>query len=141
VVAPGTILLTLVPQDEPLQAEVWVANPDAGFVRAGQPVKIKLAAFPFQKYGMLDGRVRQVSADATDSKDINGGRPNAVGEVPLQYRALVALTDAHIERDGQRFDPMPGMQVNAEINLGSRSVLEYLLSPIQKVAHEAGQER
>jgi HlyD family secretion protein len=141
VVAPGTILLTLVPQDEPLQAEVWVANPDAGFVRAGQPVKIKLAAYPFQKYGMLDGRVRQVSADATDSKDINGGRPNAVGEVPLQYRALVALTDTHIERDGQRFNPMPGMQVNAEINLGSRSVLEYLLSPIQKVVHEAGQER
>lgn len=141
VVAPGTILLTLVPQDEPLQAEVWVANPDAGFVRAGQPVKIKLAAYPFQKYGMLDGKVRQVSADATDSKDINGGRPNAAGEVPLQYRALVALTDTYIERDGQRFNPMPGMQVNAEINLGSRTVLEYLLSPIQKVAHEAGQER
>ena len=141
VVAPGTILLTLVPQDGPLQAEVWVANPDAGFVRAGQPVKIKLAAFPFQKYGMLDGLVRQVSADATDSKDINGGRPNAAGEVPLQYRALIALTASYIERDGQKFNPMPGMQVNAEINLGNRSVLEYLLSPIQKVAHEAGHER
>ncbi len=141
VVAPGTILLTLVPQDEPLQAEVWVSNLDAGFVRPDQPVKIKLAAFPFQQYGMLDGMVRQVSADATDSKDINGGRPNAAGEVPLQYRALIALKSAHVERDGQRFRPMPGMQVNAEINLGSRSVLEYLLSPIQKVAHEAGRER
>lgn len=141
VVAPGTILLTLVPQDEPLQAEVWVSNLDAGFVRPGQAVKIKLAAFPFQKYGMLDGMVRQVSADATDSKDINDGRSSAAGEVPLQYRALVALSDSYVERDGQRFDAVPGMQVNAEINLGSRSVLEYLLSPIQKVTHEAGRER
>ena len=141
VVSPGTVLLTLVPHDEPLQAEVWVSNLDAGFVRPEQPVKIKLAAFPFQQYGMLDGVVRQVSADATDSKDINGGRPNAAGEEPLQYRALVALNAAYIERDGERFRPSPGMQVNAEIKLGSRSVLEYLLSPIQKVTHEAGRER
>ena len=141
VVSPGTVLLTLVPHDEPLQAEVWVSNLDAGFVRPDQPAKIKLAAFPFQQYGMLDGMVRQVSADATDSKDINGGRPDAAGEVPLQYRAIIALKSAHVERDGQRFRPMAGMQVNAEINLGSRSVLEYLLSPIQKVSHEAGRER
>ena len=141
VVSPGTVLLTLVPHDEPLQAEVWISNLDAGFVRPEQPVKIKLAAFPFQQYGMIDGVVRQVSADATDSKDINGGRPNAAGEEPLQYRALVALKSAYIERGSEKFRPSPGMQVNAEINLGSRSVLEYLLSPIQKVAHEAGRER
>ncbi len=141
VVSPGTVLLTLVPHDEPLQAEVWVSNLDAGFVRPEQPVKIKLAAFPFQKYGMIDGVVRRVSIDATDSKDINGGRPNAAGEEPLQYRALVALNSAYLERDGDKFRPSPGMQVSAEINLGSRSVLEYLLSPIQKVAHEAGRER
>lgn len=140
VVAPGTILLTLVPQDEPLQAEVWVSNLDAGFVRPEQQVKIKLAAFPFQQYGMLDGIVRQVSADATDSKD-STARLNAIGEVSLQYRTLVDLKSGHIKRDGQRFKPMPGMQVNAEIHLGTRGVWEYLLSPIQRVAYEAGRER
>lgn len=82
-----------------------------------------------------------MSIDATDSKDINGGRPNAAGEEPLQYCALVALKSAYIERDSEKFRPSPGMQVNAEIKLGSRSVLEYLLSPIQKVTHEAGRER
>lgn len=46
-----------------------------------------------------------------------------------------------LERNGEKFRPSPGMQVNAEIHLGSRSVLEYLLSPIQKVTHEAGRER
>jgi hemolysin D len=51
VVAPGTILLTLVPHDEPLVAEVWVDNIDAGFVQAEQKARVKLAAYPFQKYG------------------------------------------------------------------------------------------
>jgi HlyD family secretion protein len=76
VVQPGTVLLTLVPQDEPLRAEVWVSNQDIGFVRQGQTVKVKLAAFPFQKYGMVEGTVEHVSADAADGNtqgQQNGG--------------------------------------------------------------------
>lgn len=140
VVAPGTILLTLVPQDEKLQAEVWVSNLDVGFVQPGQEVKVKLAAFPFQKYGMLDGVVQQVSADATDSRDVNGAKLNPVGE-PLQYRALVELKTDYLPHGNRKLSLTPGMQVNAEINLGNRTVLEYLLSPIQKTLHEAGRER
>ncbi|MDP3911960.1 MAG: HlyD family type I secretion periplasmic adaptor subunit, partial [Gemmatimonadales bacterium] len=52
VTSPGTILMTLVPKDEKLRAEVWVKNDDIGFVHKAQPVKIKLATFTFQKYGM-----------------------------------------------------------------------------------------
>ena len=66
VVQPGSVLLTLVPQDETLRAEVWVSNEDIGFVRKGQRVKLKFAAFPFQKYGMVDGLVEQVGADSVD---------------------------------------------------------------------------
>lgn len=66
VVSPGTVLMTLVPNNEALQAEVWVKNSDAGFVYEGQKVKVKLSAYPFQKYGMVDGKVLHVSADATD---------------------------------------------------------------------------
>ncbi len=65
VVQPNAVLLTLVPQDDILRAEVWVSNQDIGFVRAGQLVKVKLAAFPFQKYGMVEGTVEHVSADAS----------------------------------------------------------------------------
>jgi hemolysin D len=140
VVAPGTILLTLVPLDEPLQAEVWVTNPDVGFVRAGQAVKVKLAAYPFQKYGMLDGVVKRVSADATDARDAGAGKPGASGE-PLQYRALIALNSGHLQSGVLQLALTPGMQVNAEIHLGHRSVFEYVLSPVRKVAHEAGRER
>lgn len=140
VVAPGTILLTLVPKDEPLQAEVWVSNLDVGFIQPGQQVKVKLAAYPFQKYGMVDGIVQQVSADATEAKDIASARSEAPRE-PLQYRALVKLLADHLKHGAEKLQLAPGMQVNAEINLGSRTVFEYLISPVLKVVHEAGRER
>src|SRR3546814_394985 len=66
VVSPGTVLMTLVPNNEALLAEVWVKNSDAGFVHEGHEVKVKLSAYPFQKYGMVDGKVLRVGADATD---------------------------------------------------------------------------
>jgi HlyD family secretion protein len=137
VVAPGTILLTLVPKDEPLQAEVWVANIDAGFVHAAQKARVKLAAYPFQKYGMLDGAVRQISADAQERSDANGGQNLR----DAAYRTLISLERDYLENQGRRLRLVPGMLVNAEIHLGTRSVFEYLLSPVQKIAHEAGRER
>src|SRR5262245_48929028 len=66
VLAPGTVLMTLVPEGEALVAEVWLANQDAGFVAGGQSAKLKVATFPFQKYGMLDARVVRVSADSSE---------------------------------------------------------------------------
>jgi HlyD family secretion protein len=54
---------------------------------------------------------------------------------------LIDLGSGHLESQGRQLRLVPGMQVNAEIHLGTRSVLEYLLSPVQKVAHEAGRER
>jgi hemolysin D len=145
VAAPGTILMTLVPQDEDMLAEVWVSNQDVGFVRPGQDVKLKLTAFTFQKYGMLEGTVRQVSADATEAPSANTrsdaltGRDRPMG--PLTYRASIALRTQSLTADGEKYALAPGMQVAAEINLGTRTVLEYVLSPVQKAFHEAGRER
>lgn len=144
VVQPGTVLLTLVPQDDLLRAEVWVSNQDIGFVRQGQPVKVRLAAFPFQKYGMLEGTVEHVSADAADGNSQgqhNGGGERGAKAAPLTYRALVALKSMQLEQDNERLPLTAGMQATAEILLGTRSVLEYLLSPVQKAWHEAGRER
>ena len=143
VVQPGTVLLTLVPQDEILRAEVWVSNEDIGFVRQGQPVKLKFAAFPFQKYGMVEGTVEHVSADAADNNTGNGNTqtdPSKKNQ-PLVYKALVALKQMSLEMDKQRFMLSAGMQTNAEIRLGDRTVMEYLLSPVRKAWHEAGRER
>lgn len=141
VVAPGTVLMTLVPRDEPVQAEVWVANADAGFVAPEQKAWIKIDAYPFQKYGLIEGVIRQVSADSSEAAAVGAPVKNQPLSMPLYYRVLVALDSTHLERDGRSHPLLPGMQVSAEIHLGTRSVLEYLLSPIQKVAQEAGRER
>jgi len=138
VLAPGAVLMTLVPEGEPLVAEVWLQNQDAGFVRAGQPAKIKLASFPFQRYGMLDGRVLRISADATDRTErAEAGKPATA----YAYRAIVELASQQLRAGESAHQLLPGMQLSAEIRLADRTMLEYLLSPVQKVAAEAGRER
>lgn len=140
VVQPGSILLTLVPKDEILRAEVWVSNEDIGFVRVGQAVKLKFAAFPFQKYGMIEGTVEHVSADAADGNPSGQTAPDKAPQ-PLRYKALVRLKEMALAMDGERFALSAGMQTNAEIWLGDRTVMAYLLSPVRKAWHEAARER
>jgi hemolysin D len=143
VVSPGTILMSLVPIDEPLKAEVMIQNDDVGFVKEGQSVKLKLAAYPFQKYGMVEGTVTHVSADATDAPMAKPTDPGKGDTAPAVsgYKAIVTLKAQQLETQGERFTLSPGMQVAAEINQGTRTVLDYLLSPVQGVFHEAGRER
>ena len=138
VVQPGMVLLTLVPKGESLLAEVQVKNEDVGFVQTGQLVRIKVAAFPFQKYGLIEGRIQTLAPDAQAP---NSQNPNA----PQGYKAIVALDTQFIEslngNAAQRKGLESGMQVVAEIHQGRRTIMEYLLSPVQKVASEAGRER
>ena len=145
VLSPGTVVLTLVPKDEQLLAEVWLSNEDAGFVRAGQTVKVKLAAYMFQKYGMLDGVVQQVGADSSDGganqKNANNAMSDAQPAQDLKYKTIVALKRQYLNANGVRYTLTPGMRAAAEINLGTRSIMEYVLSPVQKAYHEAGRER
>ena len=147
VVSPGTILLTLVPGNEPLHAEVMINNDDVGFVHEGQHVKVKLAAYPFQKYGMVEGKVTHVSADAADGQGQGKqNQPNQNGQNSQTndqagYKAIVTLNAQALTASGKTFDLTPGMQVAAEINQGKRTILEYLLSPVQGVFQEAARER
>lgn len=145
VVQPGTVVLTLVPKGEQLFADVNIKNDDVGFVQVGQSAQVKLAAYPFQKYGMLTGKVIRISADATESSQsstsTNSGDTTAPTNIAT-YKARVKL-DQQVLSDlqGNALAITPGMQVVAEINQGKRTVMEYLLSPVQKAVREAGRER
>lgn len=72
VVQPGMVLLTLVPKGENLLAEVQVKNEDVGFVQTGQHVRLKVAAYPFQKYGLIEGRIHTLAPDAQASNNNPG---------------------------------------------------------------------
>jgi HlyD family secretion protein len=139
VLTPGSVLLTLVPANEPLHAEVWVTNLDRGFVHPGQAVKVKVAPYPFQKYGMVEGVVKTVGADVTEQP---ANDPNDQKAPPNhRFRSLVELKSQYLDASGVQHRLTPGMQVDAEIKLGDRTVLEYVLSPVRKAFHEAAHER
>ena len=145
VVQTGSVLLTLVLADEKLFADVAIKSEDIGFVQTGQSVQIKLAAFPFQKYGLIAGKVVHVSADASDPNQTNNRPSNqqiAVATMPI-YKARIALDQQHLSSsiDGAKFNASAGMQVAVEIHQGRRTVMEYLLSPATKSVQEAGREK
>ena len=143
VVSPGTVLLTLVPLGEQLQADVLVRHIDAGFVRIGQRARIKLASYPFQKYGLLEGTVVHVSPDASENAPSrrDATEENSTPAVPNGYRIRIDLATQSIAFDGHVLPLTSGMQTVAEIRFGDRTLLEYLLAPVQKAWHEAARER
>jgi HlyD family secretion protein len=141
VVSPGTVLLTLVPAGEELQADVLVRNLDVGFVRVGQQAKVKVATYPFQKYGTVDGVVTHVSADASEAPARRDASEDGAAQTPNGYRARVALATQSVAFDDRALPLTSGMQVESEIRLGERSLLEYVLAPFQKAWHEAARER
>ncbi len=138
VVAAGAVLMNIVPREEPLQAEVLLKNEDVGFITEGQTVRLKVAAYPFQKYGLVDAKVHRVSADASDPRQQEGS-----SQTLPSYKALVRLNSVNFvsAATGQKLKLGPGMLVTADIHQGERSVLEYLLSPVRQVTHEAARER
>lgn len=144
VVQPGSVLVSLVPANEPLRAEVSVRNQDIGFVHPGQSVRLKLATYPFQRYGMMEGTVKTVIADASAPNSANAGVASnaaATAGQPMSFKAVIELNDQSLNTGGKRYPLAAGMQLGAEIVEGKRTVLEYLLSPVQRVTDEAGRER
>jgi hemolysin D len=143
VVNVGTVLVTLVPESDNLLAEVFVKNEDVGFVGIGQSVKLKLAAYPFQRYGMLTGKVIQLAPDASEENQQTKA-PEA-GDTSssnfAHYKATVQLDSQRLQQYTSPLALAAGMRVSAEIKQGERTVMEYLLSPVQKTVNEAGRER
>lgn len=141
VVSPGTVLLTIVPEHEPLVAEIMIRNEDVGFVYVHQHVKVKLAAYPFDEYGMLDGEVTRIQADSDSDAQARDSTNDRQAPPTLSYKAIVSLNSQILEAEGRQMKLVPGMQVVAEINQGSRTVMKYLLSPVRKTLDESGRER
>lgn len=139
VVAPGTVLLSIVPEHEPLVAEVRLSNDDVGFVYPGQTVKVKVAAYPFERYGMLDGTVAHIGPDASEpSAQVE---PGDAQEDVASYKAIVHLQEQRLIAHGNPLKLISGMRITAEVNQGERTVLEYLLSPVAKTLAQSGHER
>jgi hemolysin D len=153
VVTSAESLMTIVPLDAPLEVEAFVLNKDIGFVKVGQAVVIKVEAFPFGRYGTIEGTVASVSRDSVsmrDATDAAAAKPSGKGqgaentstsEADFVYPAIVSLPRHSMMINGQEIDFTPGMAVSVEIKTGQRRAIDYLLSPIREVVSQTAHER
>ena len=128
-------LITLVPINCDILLEAEIPAKDIGRIKVGDSVRVKLPAFPFQKHGTLDGRIATISED-TFQKQV--GNPEQ-GQSVTYYRARIVLS-GKLKNLHDNFRLIPGMEAQAEIKVGTRSVLEYVIHPLVKSLDEAIRE-
>ena len=130
VVTPAQKLMKLVPESQRLEIEAWILNKDIGFVQAGQEAEVKVATFPFTKYGTIDAEVVNVSNDAVTDE-----------QKRLVYAARVLLKRTSIQVGGKQINLSPGMEVTVEVKTGRRRLIEYILSPLLRYQQDSFGER
>jgi HlyD family secretion protein len=133
VMQSGDPFIELVPLDTPLQIDAVVDGQDVGFVRVGDPVTIKFETFPYALYGTATGTVRSVSPDsfkdpeAAPSKSTDL-RPQEGPTGVLFFRAKVSIDEVRLHDLPEEARIVPGMPVQADIRVGQRTILRYLMS-------------
>jgi len=130
VVQPGSPMLELVPIDDELVVEVEISPKDIAYVIPGQRASIKLTAFDFAKFGALDGEVTKISADSISKEDGS-----------IWYLCQVSVPVDTMTTLGKTIQIQTGMMAQVDIISGEKTVLEYLLQPVTKIANEAFRER
>jgi membrane fusion protein, hemolysin D len=144
VMQSGQPFLTLVPAETPLEIETNVFGRDNGFVHVGDTVAIKFDTFPYSQHGMAEGIVRIVSPDSFTAQSEARNPTNAVPMPPTTtepfYRARITVDRLALHDVPEDFHLIPGMPVTADIKVGKRTVLGYLVGLVLPVAHEGMRE-
>jgi len=143
VMQSGQQFITLVPTDAPLEVEANIAGRDNGFVHVNDPVAIKFDTFPYSQYGMAEGTVRVVSPDAfnaqAEARNPTSAIPAAATTEPF-YRSRISIERVALHDVPVGFQLVPGMPVTADVKVGKRTVLKYLLGLMLPVTQEAMRE-
>lgn len=130
VVTAGTVLFDIVPISAKLIAEIKVTTTDVGHIKIGDPVQVKVGTYDFATYGSLEGTLISISASTFLDPD----------KKPY-YKCDVSLPKNYLGDDPKRNLVFPGMTVIAEIKTGKRSLLHYLLKPVNRTFSDAFKER
>lgn len=130
VVKPGEPIMDLVPLDDTLLIEARVSPKDVAFLHPGQDVMVKITAYDFSIYGGLPGKLESISADTIEDK-----------RGDFHYLVKVRTRDNAITHNNEVLPIMPGMLAQADILIGKKTVLDYLLKPILKAQQNALHER
>ena len=138
IVAPAQELLHIVPitssggknKGQQLEIEAGLLNKDIGFVHTGQIAEIKIDSFPFTKYGVIDGKMIDISADAIEHEQLG-----------LLFPFKVSIETDEINVDGKWVKLKPELLVTVEIKTGTRRLMEFLLAPLMRGVSERARDR
>lgn len=134
-------VITLIPLGVPMEAQVDILPRDIGLVKRGDIARVKMDAFPFQQYGTLNGRITHISANTYESNANTEENPNPAenGGRQAQYRARLSLS-GELRGIAKEQIYQSGMKLRAEIKVGERRVISYLLNPLMKALDESARE-
>jgi hemolysin D len=128
VVSEGAAIMMIVPADATMEIEAYADNKDIGFIQYGQDAEVKVETFNFQKFGMVNATVDEISPDAgSDPQD---------KETYQKYRLTLGL-----ENDTSGIELTPGMNVTAEVKIKKKKIIDFFLDPFRKYKDEALRER
>lgn len=131
VVRAGDSLIEIVPVEDLLRVEVKVRPADIAFVHPDQPALVKITAYDFSIYGGLEGAVEKISADTSIDEDTR----------EVYYLVTVRTEESALGTGPEALSIIPGMVASVDIMTGKKTVLDYLLKPINKARQEALRER
>jgi adhesin transport system membrane fusion protein len=132
VVPPGGQVMEIIPLDDQLLIEARISPRDVAFIHPGQAASVKITAYDYAIYGRLEGQVSTISPDTIQDE---------VDPSIYYYRVFVLTSaDALANKEGKTFPIVPGMIATVDIHTGSKSVLDYLIKPFNRV-REALRER
>ena len=132
------------PIDSPLEIETVLDGRDAGFVRVGDRAVIKFDTFPYFTYGFAEGHVLVVSPDSFRNPNQDRGRPSRPHDTEdfgsFYYRTRMSLDNLKLHDLPPGFHMQPGMPVTADIKIGKRTILSYMMSRIVPATSEGMRE-
>ena len=125
VVTPAEKLITIIPKDVPLQIKATVENKDIGFIKEGMRVAIKIDTFSFQRFGLIDGVVKKIGANAIEDKKLG-----------FVYEVFIEPKKVSLMVEGEERYLIPGMSAIAELKVGQRRIIELFVYPLIKYFNE-----
>lgn len=133
IVTDAQALMVIVPNDVIMEIEVWADNKDIGFIKLDQKAELKVDTFNFQKFGVVDATVNEISADAVSDPQ------NTMKDKKYRLGLHIDKSAAHVFENGAELSP--GMNVTAEIKIKQKRIIDFFLDPFRQYTSEALRER
>ena len=142
VLSPGSDFITLIPADSPLEIDAKIPASQSGYVRVGDPATIKFQTLPYLTYGGASGTVTNISADSFNADKAGTTSPTSIAGDggTLYYRARIAIDKYNFRQTPRGFHLTPGMPVSADIRVGKRTIMQFMLSSVIPTFREGMRE-